>query len=543
MSLTSPKRKFAMFALAALVVLGVPSSVSAHAQLESSSPVPSAILEKGPSEIVLDFDEPITPVPRSIEIYDQTGNRLILEEAKIDPSDDTVMSAGGVPELPDGVYAVVWRALSSDGHVAEGAYTFQVGTSATSIDPADLLTGVLDGSAGPTGLSWVMGISRWVGYLGVVVLLGGIALLAGGGITSRRSKATLVVSWCAAMLGSAALFALQGPYAVNGSWGDVFDTGLWGDVADTRLGTAIVIRLGLLGVVAVLLSTLRGRIGNMTTAWWRSSVALVGAGVVLTFAASGHPSASPNSGLAVAFDAVHLGAISLWFGGLTMLIAGSVLAGPDARIVVGRFSRVATWTLPLIVVTGVWQTWHLIPRIADITNSDWGKGLLIKSSIAIVAITLGGFGRWLVRQNDLAPLRRLVAVELSVGVLVFAVTAGMVAKSPEVPSESTVVELSLVEGDLIADVAVTPAQVGYNEIHLTITTPNGALQPVEAVEMRMTLAGSEIPAISVPVDELGPNHFVGSLSIVSAGTWTLELLINPDPSTSVRLTSDVVIAG
>ena len=59
----------------------------------------------------------------------------------------------------------------------------------------------------------------------------------------------------------------------------------------------------------------------------------------------------------------------------------------------------------------------------------------------------------------------------------------------------------------------------------------------------MTLAGSEIPAISVPVDELGPNHFVGSLSIVSAGTWTLELLINPDPSTSVRLTSDVVIAG
>ena len=103
MSLTSPKRKFAMFALAALVVLGVPSSVSAHAQLESSSPVPSAILEKGPSEIVLDFDEPITPVPRSIEIYDQTGNRLILEEAKIDPSDDTVMSAGGVPELPDGV--------------------------------------------------------------------------------------------------------------------------------------------------------------------------------------------------------------------------------------------------------------------------------------------------------------------------------------------------------------------------------------------------------------------------------------------------------
>ncbi|MFZ9564731.1 MAG: copper resistance CopC family protein, partial [Ilumatobacteraceae bacterium] len=118
--------------LASVVVgsLGITQlPASAHAQLESSSPSASAILEEGPDEITLDFNEAVTPVPRSIEIYDESGNRLILEEAVVSDDDDTVMSAGGVPELPDGVYAVVYRALSGDGHGVEGAFTVQVGTS------------------------------------------------------------------------------------------------------------------------------------------------------------------------------------------------------------------------------------------------------------------------------------------------------------------------------------------------------------------------------------------------------------------------------
>lgn len=534
-------KRMTMSLLLGAIVLGVaPSGASAHAQLESATPAPSAILEEGPSEIVLDFDEAITPVPRSIEIYDESGNRLILEEAVVDADDDTVMSAGGVPELPDGVYAVAWRALSPDGHVAEGAYTFQVGTSASTVDPTDLISGVLDGSAGPSGLSWAMGVSRWLAYMGVALLLGGMALLAGGGISSRRAVHLLIGSWLGAVLGSAALFALQGPYTVAGTWGDTLDRGLWSDVADTRLGEAIVIRLGLLGIVAVLLWLLRGNFARAATAWWRSSAALVGVGVVVTFSASGHPSASRQSGLAVAIDTLHFGGVALWIGGLAMLVVG--WGSPRAREVVERFSRSATWAIPIVVVSGLWQMWHLVPRVSDVTESDWGKGLLIKSAIVVVAVTLGVFARWLVRHDDMAALRRVVVVEVVVGACVLAVTAGMVAKSPEISSESTVVQLSLVEGDIIADVAVTPGVVGYNEIHLTITTPGGSLQPVDSVEMRMTLAGSEIPAISVPVEELGPNHYVGSLSLLSAGTWTLEVLVFPDPSTSSRFTSDVVIS-
>ena len=110
-------------------------------------------------------------------------------------------------------------------------------------------------------------------------------------------------------------------------------------------------------------------------------------------------------------------------------------------------------------------------------------------------------------------------------------------------STSTVFQSSLVEGDMIADVSVTPGRVGYNEIHLTLATPSGSLQPVDTVEMRMTLPDSEIPTVSVAVEQLGPNHYVGSLSVLYAGTWTLEILVNPDPSTSKRFTADVPISS
>lgn len=519
-----------------------PTAASAHAQLETSSPSASAVLEDGPSEVVLDFNEPITPVPRSIEIYDQSGNRLILDEALISDEDDTVMSAGGVPELPDGLYAVVYRALSSDGHVVEGAYTFQVGASVSTVDPSDLLNGVLDGSAGPAGLSWVMGAGRWLAYVGVAVFLGGLALMAGGGISSRRSVTLIRSGWVASFVGSVAVFVLQGPYTVAGTWSDVWNTSLWADVADTRLGTAIIVRLLLLVSLAGLVLVLRGAFERSTTSWWRSTVALAGVGTIVTFSASGHPSASSLAGLAVGVDVVHMSAVVLWFGGLAMVVAGSVLSSPDAPVVVARFSRVASWALPVAVVTGAWQTWHLVPELSNITESDWGKGLLIKGCFVVGAVTLGVFGRWLVRRADHTGLRRIVAVELAVGVLVFAATAGMVAKSPEVPSESTVVEATLVDGDMLIGLAVTPGRIGFNEVHLTIGSPAGSLRPVDSVELRMTLPNSEIPAVAVPVEVLGPNHFVGSVSILYAGVWNLEILVSPDPSSSKRFTTDVSIA-
>jgi len=173
-------RKSWLIVAATVASLAWGSPVSAHGQLDSSSPAPSAVLETAPSEISLDFNEPVTPVARSIEIYNQDGQRIVLGEALLSPDDPSVLIAGDVPDIPDGLYVVAWRAVSNDGHAIEGAYSFQIGASATIVATTDLINNILSGQDGPQGLSWLMGVAKFLGFLGVCLALGCLAMLAGG---------------------------------------------------------------------------------------------------------------------------------------------------------------------------------------------------------------------------------------------------------------------------------------------------------------------------------------------------------------------------
>ena len=535
-------RKSWLIVAATVASLAWGSPVSAHGQLDSSSPAPSAVLETAPSEISLDFNEPVTPVARSIEIYNQDGQRIVLGEALLSPDDPSVLIAKDVPAIPNGLYVVAWRAVSNDGHAIEGAYSFQIGASAPIVATSDLIANVLSGQDGPRGLSWLMGVAKFLGFLGLCLVLGCLAMLAGGSISSRRVISFVGVGWIFAAVGALVLFVAQGPYTIAGTWSDLFDTSLWSDVYATRLGKALVVRELLLLSLIVLIWSLRGNFARSLTSWWRSTTLLVGVGIVLTFSASGHPSASSLAGIAVFVDALHFSSVILWVGGLIVVACGGVMRSVHADVVVRRFSRMATFAIPTAVLTGLWQTWHLVPAISDITQTTWGKALLIKTCFVIAAVTLGGFARWLVQRGEGNSIHRIIVVEFLIATVVLGVTAGMLAKSPEVTEANAVFSTQLVEGGTIVGIAVTPGRVGNNEIHVTISTPNGTLSPVEGVTMRLTLPGSEVPTITAAVSELGPNHFVGALSILTAGTWTLEILVQPDPSTSTRYTTEVPIS-
>jgi copper transport protein len=535
-------RKSWLIVAATVASLAWGSPVSAHGQLDSSSPAPAAVLETAPSEISLDFNEPVTPVARSIEIYNQDGQRIVLGEALLSPDDPSVLIAKDVPAIPDGLYVVAWRAVSNDGHAIEGAYSFQIGASAPIVATSDLIANVLSGQDGPQGLSWLMGVAKFLGFLGLCLALGCLAMLAGGSISSRRVISFVGVGWIFAAVGALVLFIAQGPYATAGTWSDLFDTSLWSDVYATRLGKALVVRELLLLSLLVLIWSLRGNFARTLTSWWRSTTLLVGVGIVLTFSASGHPSASSLAGIAVFVDALHFSSVILWVGGLIVVACGGVMRSAHADVVVRRFSRMATFAIPITVLTGLWQTWHLVPALSDITQTAWGKALLIKTCFVIAAVTLGGFARWLVQRGEGHSIHRIIVVEFLIATVVLGVTAGMLAKSPEVTEANAVFSTQLVEGDTIVGIAVTPGRVGNNEIHVTISTPSGTLSPVEGVTMRLTLPGSEVPTITAAVSELGPNHFVGALSILTAGTWTLEILVQPDPSTSTRYATEVPIS-
>lgn len=530
-------------ALAGAVVLSlapVPfgSSVSAHANLESSDPSPSAVLEESPTEIFLDFDEPVKAASDSVRLYDQTGGTTELGAPTVSAADPTVMVTPIPADLPDGLYVVSWKVASSDGHVAQGAYTFQVGEVASDVDTGALLNGVLSRRGDPTGISNLFVIVRLVVYAAIAVLLGTLAMVGAGVVDGRRTWRLVFGSSTAAVIGTVLLFLMQSAY-VAGEWSGAFDGDRWSEVLDTRLGVALVARFVLLAVLVVLSLAVVDAAERRSTSWWRSSTTVVAAGVVTTFAAAGHPSAAPLAGVAVAVDAVHLGGVALWFGGLVSVVIGD---GRE-RGAVRWFSRVATVTVPLVVVTGLWQTWRLGGGLGELSESDWGRAILLKSALVVAAATLGAFGRWIVHRDESAPLRRLVSVEAGFAVAVLATTSFLVARPPEAEVPAAVFATTISQGSLIADVTVTPGTVGANEVHVILSPAGGTLERYESVTMRFLHPDPSLPPVTAQVVEEGPNHFTGRIALLSPGTWTLEVLAQPDQFTSVRLTAEVPIAG
>lgn len=508
----------------------IPGTALAHAGLESSNPSPSAVLEESPPGIDLSFSEPVQALADSIRLFDADRRPVELPEAET-TNDVTVHI--GVPHLSDGLYLVVWRVLSADGHVARGAFTFQVGTTSPVVDAQALLEAA---STTPDVAGSAVGrdIARALSYIGACVVLGTLSFVHSS--TRRRTRGTITVGWWLLVIGTLFQFATQGVYVSARGWGDLVSRSVWGDVASTRFGESLLLRLPLLVLLGILIVAPRRRQGVSDSTWWRSTTTLVGAGIAVTFALAGHPSTSSLAAVASGIDAVHLIAVIVWIGGLVAIM----IEGRDERLV-NRYSTAATIAMPVAVATGVWQAWHLSDGVDDITATQWGRSLVVKTVVVVAALTLGGVAHLLVTAKAHDRIRRLIVVEVALALAILIVTSSMVHSPPRVVSHDSAITVSLAQGDIIGDVTVTPGHVGSNEIHLTIVTPLGSLAPVLEVAMRLTKEGSDLPPIAAGVTTLGPNHYRGDVTLLESGTWSLELIVTVSASRIVRLSTQLVI--
>jgi copper transport protein len=361
-----------------------------------------------------------------------------------------------------------------------------------------------------------------------------------------RSRGILWIGWWWLLAGTLAWFLLQGPYVIRGSLGDVVDPGLWSDVAGTRLGRLLLVRLALVLVAGLMLVWHRA---SGSTAW-RTIGLLLGLGLVLSHSASGHPSVDAPAAYGVALDAVHLTSVSVWIGGLVMLLGGGRSWFADPVVDHGeavephpvrRFSRWALVAVVLIVATGVAQTVHLAGGLGDLTESNWGRLLLVKVALVVVLVTLGAVSRWLLRHEGPTNLRRGVVTEAVIAVIVIGVTAALVGTPPTTETSVGSFSATLVQSGVIADVTVAPARTGTNELHLVFTTPGGTLQAVQGAEARMLLPSRDIPAVDVELTAIGPNHWTGIVQLPFEGDWTLEVIVRPDATQQVLLSTTVPV--
>ncbi|MFN5839628.1 MAG: copper resistance protein CopC, partial [Acidimicrobiaceae bacterium] len=89
----------------AFVVMMSPSTASAHAVLDSSTPGPSTVVKESPDEIVLDFSETIENSLLSIRLFDSEQIEVNIGDAQRSSTDQSQATAD-VSVLDDGVYVV-----------------------------------------------------------------------------------------------------------------------------------------------------------------------------------------------------------------------------------------------------------------------------------------------------------------------------------------------------------------------------------------------------------------------------------------------------
>ena len=127
-----------LVAVAAVAALIFPAHAFAHATLEKTSPGFQQRLASPPQSITLRFDQYVQALPRSVQLFSASKalpvTRIWTDRFTLEAS---------LPRLPRGQYTVRWHALSSDGHVVSGVFTFGVRAKAPPLSGAF-------GASGPT---------------------------------------------------------------------------------------------------------------------------------------------------------------------------------------------------------------------------------------------------------------------------------------------------------------------------------------------------------------------------------------------------------
>ena len=96
-----------------------------HAFLERAQPRVGSTVKSPPSQVRVWFTEAIEPAFSTLEVVNQSGDRVDLGPARVDAVRPAVLQVPLKPLAP-GTYRVRWRVLSVDTHVTEGDFTFRV---------------------------------------------------------------------------------------------------------------------------------------------------------------------------------------------------------------------------------------------------------------------------------------------------------------------------------------------------------------------------------------------------------------------------------
>lgn len=548
----APGRLGALLLLLAIIALLLPGGSPATAQDASvrTTPIDGEVLERWPRAAIATFPTDIDPGASTLRLVDITGVEIDGVTLEV-PADGASLALALPSGIPDGVYSLVWDVTTTDGESIVGYSSFSVGNP----EDASIVTIPTDGGVTDGPPAWLQGAARWSALAGIVAAIAtwpAWTLVVRPALAPawRRAPRTVAamqqfafVAFSLAFLGSLLELAVHSQTMPEGTWLDK----LMNTVGNSGWGTWWLLRMLLLVFLGIGLSLVawwfpRHRPIRLTVAWILSLTVALPVG--MTSHAAGNDVGRIT---AVASDALHLLASSLWIG--TMVIIATVLL-PSLRglgrasltAVFGRlaprFGGLTLLAWSLLALTGAYATWLHAGSWTALTGTDYGRTLLVKLALVALAVPLVAASIFLTRRlaatidgTRRARLRWMLIVQ---GVLVLAILAAAGTMTTTRTARDITTEQSrqrAVEvdfGDRPARYLVAPGRAGVN--HLRLELP-GEYVPNEA-EAFVTIASPDHPGIgtkTIQMYRVPGNAFEHhGTEFAFIGTWDITLrLVEP----------------
>jgi copper transport protein len=569
-------RRWLLALLAALAVavlsMLLAAPASAHTVLLGSDPANGSRLTESPTAVTLRFNEPVGLELGYLRVTDSAGQRVDNGPATHPGGVGSSVTVTLRPGLGDGSYLASYRVVSADSHPIAGTIRYVVGdgplgagggTSGSAMAPVD--------PAVRTGLA----LSHWLSFAGVGMAGGSwlVFSLWPAGLRRRSIRRLVWAGWSLAVVGAVIEFLLEGPYAAGSGLASIGQANLLDATLHSETGQFLSLRALLLGILGMVLTALFRDDPRHVPSWGPGAAAGVGFGIVVTFAATGHTQSATPHEVWMLVNALHLGSMIVWLGGLMVLLVAALSRGVDsagepmdpeldrAQLSVGLpvFSRVAMACIATLAVTGTLQAWREIGSLDAIAGTRYGQLVLVKVVLFGLILGLGFLARAVVLRSTAKPapsemalalasggiapsepsparatrsglpagLSQTMVSELVIGALVLAATAVLISQPPgkvalaaerSQPRQSTVE----VSAQTRALVEIEPGVHG--NVRIAVRLSGGP--PATGITATASLPAKQLGPIPVPLQAAGPGSYTSTeVLLPAAGVWELQLTV------------------
>ena len=533
-----------------MLLIGFPLAYG-HPILLDSEPAQGQNAAVGTTQIVTHYSEAVEIDFSELKIFDSDGNQVDKRDTAYYNAESSLVIT--TQPLEDGVYTIASKVLSKvDGHLVHAAIIFGVGD--VQIDAS-----LLESQEQSETTFIPESIARFPGLVGQTVVLGGVIasiVIWSTGQTRFKEQIALIESSFKAKFSKVIGFGVIAVFASNFIMLAVQTWRLEAspfDVIETTFGSTWLTRM----ILTIILIGIWFWIERKNQISFKTQLPMLvfALALIATTTMMGH-GASTEMAPPIILDYVHNLLSSIWIGGVIFLgfVILPSITKLDANVrdkitisLIPRFSGMIIISLGILIITGPMLLWFLDSNVSSLTESTYGKLIMLKIAIASAMIAFGGFYQIRFTQQakkDLKStaifkkLKKPLRFEAGLGIALLAVVALLVNSSlpaGEVQSVSAEQGISGYEASLFSenarfDVTVLPVGIGPNQINVIVLgLDDQPLADISTVKIKVSNPLRSIAPIEAEVTEneiTGQDVFTkysAEPTFSFAGVWQIEL--------------------